>query len=43
MVDQKEKNRKKALIVLQVVIYGYLLTMFLIQLYMSFARGWWDL
>lgn len=43
MVDQKEKNRKKALIVLQIVIYGYLLTMFLIQLYMSFARGWWDL
>ena len=43
MVDQKEKNRKKALIVLQVVIYGYLLTMFLIQLYMSFTRGWWEL
>ncbi len=43
MVDQKEKNRKKALIVFQVVIYGYLLTMFLIQVYMSFARGWWDL
>ncbi|WP_264028208.1 hypothetical protein [Mycolicibacterium pyrenivorans] len=43
MVDQKEKNRKKALIILQVVVYGYLLTMFLIQLYMSFARGWWDL
>ncbi len=43
MVDQKEKNRKKALIVLQLVIYGYLLTMFAIQLYMSFARGWWDL
>ncbi|HEY9264476.1 MAG TPA: hypothetical protein VIQ11_07735 [Mycobacterium sp.] len=43
MVDQKEKNRKKALIILQVVVYGYLLTMFLIQLYMSFARGWWEL
>jgi hypothetical protein len=25
------------------VIYGYLLTMFGIQLYMSFARGWWEL
>ncbi len=23
--------------------YGYLLTMFGIQLYMSFARGWWEL
>ncbi|WP_255374763.1 hypothetical protein [Mycobacterium sp. NAZ190054] len=43
MVDQKEKNRKKALIILQIVVYGYLLTMFLVQLYMSFARGWWEL
>ncbi|MBB2990862.1 flagellar basal body-associated protein FliL [Mycolicibacterium iranicum] len=43
MVDQKEKKRKKALIILQVVIYGYLFTMFCIQLYMSFARGWWEL
>ena len=42
MVDQKEKNRKKALIILQVVVYGYLLAMFLIQLYMSFTRGWWE-
>ncbi|BBZ01207.1 hypothetical protein MCHIJ_06440 [Mycolicibacterium chitae] len=43
MVDQKEKNRKKALIVFQIVIYGFLLTMFLIQLWMSFDRGWWYL
>lgn len=43
MVDQQDKNRKKALIVFQVVIYGYLLVMFGIQLYMSFARGWWYL
>lgn len=43
MVDQKERKRKRALIVLQVVIYGYLLVMFSIQMYMSFARGWWDL
>jgi len=43
VVDQKERKRKRALIILQVVIYGYLLTMFLIQLYMSFERGWWDL
>ncbi|WP_280387487.1 hypothetical protein [Nocardia wallacei] len=41
-MDHQERDRKRALIVLQVVIYGYLLTMFLIQLYMSFARGWWD-
>ena len=43
MVDQKEKNRKKALIILQIVIYGYLALMFGIQLYMSFTRGWWEL
>ncbi|MGE2729808.1 hypothetical protein [Mycolicibacterium vaccae] len=43
MVDQQERNRKKALIIVQIVIYGFLLSMFLIQLYMSFARGWWDL
>ena len=43
MVDQREKKRKRALIVLQVVVYGYLLAMFLIQLYMSFTRGRWDL
>lgn len=42
-MDQKEKQRKKALIVFQIVIYGYLLTMFAIQMYMSFARGWWEL
>jgi hypothetical protein len=42
-MDQKERKRKRALIVFQVVIYGYLLVMFSIQLYMSFARGWWNL
>jgi hypothetical protein len=42
-MDHKERQRKKALIVLQIVIYGYLLLMFGIQLYMSFARGWWHL
>jgi hypothetical protein len=42
-MDIKERKRKRALIIVQVLIYGYLLTMFGIQLYMSFARGWWDL
>jgi len=42
-MDQQEKKRKRALIVFQIFIYGYLLTMFGIQLYMSFARGWWQL
>lgn len=43
MADRQEQKRKRALIVFQIVIYGYLLTMFLIQLYMSFERGWWYL
>lgn len=42
-MDEKEKNRKRALIVFQIFIYGYLLVMFGIQMYMSFARGWWEL
>lgn len=42
-MDQQERKRKRALIVFQIFIYGYLLVMFLIQLYMSFARGWWGL
>ena len=42
-MDQRERKRKRALIVFQIFIYGYLLTMFLIQLYMSFARDWWNL
>jgi hypothetical protein len=42
-MDKKEQKRKRAMIVFQIFIYGYLLTMFLIQLYMSFARGWWEL
>lgn len=41
-MDQ-EKKRKRALIVFQIFIYGYLFTMFCIQMYMSFARGWWSL
>ncbi|MEB3981636.1 hypothetical protein OQ968_10195 [Mycobacterium sp. 663a-19] len=42
-MDLKERKRKRALIVFQIFIYGYLAVMFGIQLYMSFARGWWNL
>lgn len=42
-MNEQERKRKRALIIFQVFIYGYLLTMFSVQLYMSFARGWWDL
>ena len=43
MIDARERKRKKALIIFQILIYSYLVAMFGIQLYMSFARGWWDL
>ncbi len=43
MNETGAESASEALIVLQIVIYGYLFTMFCIQLYMSFARGWWDL
>ncbi|WP_269323505.1 hypothetical protein [Mycobacterium paragordonae] len=42
-MNEQERKRKRALIVFQLFIYGYLLVMFAVQLYMSFARGWWEL
>ena len=39
-VVDHDKRRRRALIVFQVLIYGYLLTMFLIQLYMYSVRDW---
>ncbi len=39
MHDQ-DRQRKRALIVVQGVIYGYLLTMFLVQMYMRSQRNW---
>jgi hypothetical protein len=38
-VDQ-EARRKRALIVWQIVIYGYLLALLLIQLHMYATRDW---
>lgn len=39
IVDQ-DRRRKRALMAFQILIYGYLLTMFLIQLYMYSRRDW---
>jgi hypothetical protein len=39
IVDQ-DRRRKRALMAFQILIYGYLLTMFLIQLYMYSTRDW---
>ena len=35
-----DQRRRRALMVFQVLIYGYLLTMFLVQLHMYSHRDW---
>jgi hypothetical protein len=39
-ISERDRRRRRALIVLQVVCYGYLLVMFLIQLHMYSVRDW---
>ncbi len=39
-ISEHDRRRKKALIALQLVCYGYLLMMFCIQLYMYSQRDW---
>lgn len=39
-ISERDRRRRRALIVLQVVCYGYLLAMFLIQLHMYSVRDW---
>lgn len=39
-VSEQDRVRKRALIVFQVLMYGYLVTMFLVQLYMYSTRDW---
>jgi hypothetical protein len=39
-ISERDRRRRRALIVLQVVCYGYLLTMFLVQLRMASVRDW---
>lgn len=36
----EDKRRRRALMVLQIAVYGYLLLMFCIQLYMYATRDW---
>ena len=42
-MNEQDRKRKRALIVFQLLAYGWLLAMFLIQLHMSIVRGWWSL
>lgn len=39
-MNQQDRDRKRALVLFQVVVYGYLLAMFLVQLRMWSQRGW---
>jgi hypothetical protein len=39
-ISTRDRRRRRALIVFQIVIYGYLLVMFLIQLRMYSQRDW---
>jgi hypothetical protein len=39
-VNEQDRRRKRALIVFQLLVYGALLAMFLIQLHMLTVRDW---
>jgi len=39
-MNQQDRAKRRALVVLEIVIFGYLLLMFLIQLRMWSQRGW---
>ncbi len=39
-MNRQDREKRRALVVLQVAIYGYLLLMFAIQLHMWAQRDW---
>ena len=39
-ISEQDRKRLRALIVFQLLIYGYLITMFLVQLHMYSVRDW---
>lgn len=39
-IDDRDRRRRRALIVFQIICYGYLLGMFLAQLYLYSTRNW---
>jgi hypothetical protein len=39
-ISEHDRRRKRALIIFQIVVYGYLLGMFLLQMYMYSQRDW---
>jgi hypothetical protein len=39
-ISEQDRKRRRTLIIFQIVVYGYLLIMFLIQLHMYSQRDW---
>ncbi len=39
-MNERDKQRKRALIVFQIMIYGFMIGMFALQLSMLFTRDW---
>jgi hypothetical protein len=39
-MSERDRRRRRALIVFQIGVYGYLLVMFLIQMHMRSVRDW---
>lgn len=39
-LSEHDRRRKRAVYAFQILCYGYLLTMFLIQMYMASTRDW---
>jgi hypothetical protein len=39
-ISEQDRRRKRALIVFQILVYGYLLAMFLVQMHMASVRNW---
>lgn len=39
-ISEQDRRRKRGLIIFQIVCYGYLLTMFLVQMHMASVRHW---
>lgn len=40
IASKQDRMRKRAMIVFQLLMYGYLVTMFLVQLYLYSTRDW---
>lgn len=39
-ISEQDRRRRRGLIIFQILMYGYLLMMFLIQMYMYSQRDW---